>query len=275
MLPIKYRKHLQYRLHRRHQLEPQSFLHFEFKGVPAVSFVISAISTPNTSILTAQEAFKGFNLGDDSNDQLSHVPVAVSKDELDISELGFPSQLVDSLQRRGITNLFPIQRVALLPAIEGRDIIARARTGTGKTLAFGIPIIKGLAENRQSTMRRSGWLPKVLVLAPTRELAKQQHRCSCLQNREIGENKKSGEVYRLFDVGGAIRHGQPNKLASMHPHNKFHLFTGVVFGNLRFKFHSVLIRVSLRFGYVHRFMFKYVVITSSLVKFGYAGTFGY
>ena len=41
----------------------------------------------------------------------------------------------------------------MLPALEGRDIIARAKTGTGKTLAFGIPIIKGLTENEQSNMR--------------------------------------------------------------------------------------------------------------------------
>ncbi|GAU23884.1 hypothetical protein TSUD_35540 [Trifolium subterraneum] len=106
---------------------------------PTVSFVISAIATPNTPILTAQEAFKGFGF-DDANDQISHVPVT---------------------------------RAVLLPAIEGRDIIARAKTGTGKTLAFGIPIIKGLIENEQSNTRRFGRLPKVLVLAPTRELAKQ------------------------------------------------------------------------------------------------------
>ncbi|PNX69084.1 DEAD-box ATP-dependent RNA helicase chloroplastic-like, partial [Trifolium pratense] len=75
---------------------------------PTVSFVISAIATPNTPILTTQEALKGLGF-DDANDQISRVPVAVSKDELDISQLGFPSQLVDSLQRRGITSLFPIQ----------------------------------------------------------------------------------------------------------------------------------------------------------------------
>jgi len=75
---------------------------------PTVSFVISAIATPNAPILTPQEAFKGFAF-DDANDQLSHVPVAVSTNELDISKLRFPSQLVDSLQRRGITSLFPIQ----------------------------------------------------------------------------------------------------------------------------------------------------------------------
>ncbi|XP_020594754.1 DEAD-box ATP-dependent RNA helicase 3-like, partial [Phalaenopsis equestris] len=69
------------------------------------------------------------------------------KDELDVSKLGLPEQLVDILQKRGITHLFPIQRAVLLPALEGRDIIARAKTGTGKTLAFGIPVIKKLTED--------------------------------------------------------------------------------------------------------------------------------
>ncbi|KAE8673798.1 DEAD box RNA helicase (RH3) isoform 4 [Hibiscus syriacus] len=56
----------------------------------------------------------------------------------------------------------------------GRDIIARAKTGTGKTLAFGIPIIKRLTEDEaESTRRMSGQFPRVLVLVPTRELAKQ------------------------------------------------------------------------------------------------------
>ncbi|KRY02421.1 DEAD-box ATP-dependent RNA helicase 3, chloroplastic, partial [Trichinella patagoniensis] len=61
----------------------------------------------------------------------------------------------------------------LLPALEGRDIIARAKTGTGKTLAFGIPVIKKLTEDDKGIRRRAGRHPRVLVLAPTRELAKQ------------------------------------------------------------------------------------------------------
>ncbi|CAI0390640.1 unnamed protein product [Linum tenue] len=72
-----------------------------------------------------------------------------------------------------------VQRAVLVPALEGRDIIARAKTGTGKTLAFGIPIIKLLTEDTEVLYlvwcfpRRTGRLPRVLVLAPTRELAKQ------------------------------------------------------------------------------------------------------
>lgn len=99
-------------------------------------------------------------------------------DQLDISRLGIPAAVVAALENRGITQLFPIQRAVLDPAMQGRDLIARAKTGTGKTLAFGIPIINNiLVENEGNrTARRSGRAPRALVLAPTRELAKQVER---------------------------------------------------------------------------------------------------
>ncbi|KAM0065857.1 putative RNA helicase [Helianthus debilis subsp. tardiflorus] len=62
----------------------------------------------------------------------------------------------------------------MVPALEGRDIIGRAKTRTGKTLAFAIPIIKQLTEEDEDNRNSiAGRLPRVLVLAPTRELAKQ------------------------------------------------------------------------------------------------------
>ncbi|GER36737.1 DEAD-box ATP-dependent RNA helicase [Striga asiatica] len=65
-------------------------------------------------------------------------------------------------------------RAVLVPALEGRDIIARAKTRTGKTLAFGILILKGHSDqDEESFPIRRCRLPKVLVLAPTREMAKQ------------------------------------------------------------------------------------------------------
>ncbi|KAK6139514.1 hypothetical protein DH2020_026745 [Rehmannia glutinosa] len=148
------------------------------------SFVASAVFTPNSSVLS-EEAFKGlgpFGKGgvdvseseyEESEGELGENETG-NVDELDVSKLGLSQRLVDTLEKRGITQLFPIQRAVLVPALEGRDIIARAKTGTGKTLAFGIPIIKGLdvAEQERGSLRR-GRLPKVLVLAPTRELAKQ------------------------------------------------------------------------------------------------------
>ncbi|XP_068662654.1 DEAD-box ATP-dependent RNA helicase 3, chloroplastic-like [Aristolochia californica] len=143
----------------------------------------SAIATPNSVL--SEEAFKGLggfsegSLEDKDDEYGSEVEASEgeegSPDDLAIATLALPQQLVDSLEKRGITHLFPIQRAVLVPALEGRDIIARAKTGTGKTLAFGIPIIKRLSEDEKgrNLSRRSGRLPRFLVLAPTRELAKQ------------------------------------------------------------------------------------------------------
>ncbi|XP_058084022.1 DEAD-box ATP-dependent RNA helicase 3, chloroplastic [Magnolia sinica] len=145
---------------------------------PNPLFISSAIATPNSVL--SEEAFKGlggFSKEDDYSLQTdgSEGEAAEDDDNLAIASLGLPQQLVDSLEKRGITHLFPIQRAVLLPALEGRDLIARAKTGTGKTLAFGIPIIKRLTmdDEGRNLSRRSGRLPRFLVLAPTRELAKQ------------------------------------------------------------------------------------------------------
>lgn len=143
----------------------------------------SAIATPNSVL--SEEAFKKLGTGgfsesevDASEDEggfLSEGGKAerVSEDELALSKLGLPQRLVESLEKRGITQLFPIQRAVLTPALEGRDLIARAKTGTGKTLAFGIPILKRLTDGDEHRSPRRGRLPRVLALAPTRELAKQ------------------------------------------------------------------------------------------------------
>ncbi|CAF2036303.1 unnamed protein product [Brassica napus] len=131
----------------------------------------SAVATPNSVL--SEEAFKSLGLSDEFDLEVSSED---DGEELAISKLRLPQRLGESLEKRGITHLFPIQRAVLVPALEGRDIIARAKTGTGKTLAFGIPIIKRLTEqswNYSAFSRKSGRLPKFLVLAPTRELAKQ------------------------------------------------------------------------------------------------------
>lgn len=127
----------------------------------------------------------------------------VSDDELDISNLGLPQRLVEALEKRGITQLFPIQRAVLGPALDGRDIIARAKTGTGKTLAFGIPILKRLGEDERS-FQRLGRLPRMLVLAPTRELANQVEK----------ELKESAPYLKTVCVYGGVSYStQQNALS--------------------------------------------------------------
>ncbi|KAK2512992.1 nucleolar RNA helicase 2-like protein [Columba guinea] len=78
---------------------------------------------------------------------------------------------VQLLQARGVTYLFPVQVKTFDPVYAGKDVIAQARTGTGKTFSFAIPLIEKLQGDTQE--RRRGRAPKVLVLCPTRELANQ------------------------------------------------------------------------------------------------------
>jgi superfamily II DNA/RNA helicase len=80
--------------------------------------------------------------------------------------LGAPAPIADRLAQRGIVEPFPIQAMALPDALAGRDVSGKAPTGSGKTIAFGIPMV---ARVERAQPRR----PRGLVLVPTRELAAQ------------------------------------------------------------------------------------------------------
>jgi superfamily II DNA/RNA helicase len=80
--------------------------------------------------------------------------------------LGVPTQLCDRLDVLGIDEPFPVQAATLPDALAGRDVCGKAPTGSGKTIAFGLPL---LARIEKAAPRR----PKGLVLVPTRELASQ------------------------------------------------------------------------------------------------------
>jgi superfamily II DNA/RNA helicase len=84
-------------------------------------------------------------------------------------------EIADALERAGITTPFPIQEMTLSVALMGTDLIGQARTGTGKTLAFGIPVIQRTVAPRDpdyADLAAPG-KPQALVVAPTRELALQ------------------------------------------------------------------------------------------------------
>jgi ATP-dependent RNA helicase RhlE len=84
------------------------------------------------------------------------------------SELPLSSTLQQKLAAAQFINLTPIQQGAIPPALEGQDVIGTAQTGTGKTLAFLIPLIETL-------QREPSNHTTALVLLPTRELAMQVH----------------------------------------------------------------------------------------------------
>ena len=84
---------------------------------------------------------------------------------MNYSELNVPEQIHKAVERMGFTEMTEVQEKASPPMMEGKDIIAKAPTGTGKTCAFGIPLILGLDQSRN--------YPQAVVMAPTRELAQQ------------------------------------------------------------------------------------------------------
>jgi superfamily II DNA/RNA helicase len=89
-------------------------------------------------------------------------------------ELGVLPEICDALERANITKPFPIQEMTLSVALMGTDLIGQARTGTGKTLAFGIPVLqRSIAPHDPDYSEIPQGKPQALVVAPTRELALQ------------------------------------------------------------------------------------------------------
>lgn len=107
-------------------------------------------------------------------------------------------ELDKALDKMGYKQPTPIQGMAIGPALQGKDIIGQARTGTGKTAAFGIPIISNIKERRPR-------YPKSLILAPTRELATQIRD----EIQQLGEFRK---IRVVACVGGRPIEDQARRL---------------------------------------------------------------
>ncbi|MCH2144267.1 MAG: DEAD/DEAH box helicase, partial [Phycisphaerales bacterium] len=97
---------------------------------------------------------------------------------MSFQELRLSKPIVRAVAAQGYTEPTPIQAEAIPPALDGRDVLGCAQTGTGKTGAFALPILHRLAgsevrQPRPSRKRTQGRAPRALVLCPTRELAMQ------------------------------------------------------------------------------------------------------
>ncbi|MFH9333192.1 DEAD/DEAH box helicase [Streptomyces althioticus] len=88
--------------------------------------------------------------------------------ELTFASLGLPEGVVRKLAQNGVTSPFPIQAATIPDALAGKDILGRGRTGSGKTLSFGLPTLTQLAGGRTEKHK-----PRAVILTPTRELAMQ------------------------------------------------------------------------------------------------------
>jgi ATP-dependent RNA helicase RhlE len=117
--------------------------------------------------------------------------------------LGLPAQILSALDKAGFKTPTAIQAKAIPPQLERRDILGIAQTGSGKTAAFGLPIIAGIAELKG---RPNPLTTRAPILAPTRELA--------VQIEEVLQKLSAGmRLSTVLVLGGVSRNAQIQKIA--------------------------------------------------------------
>ncbi|MCF8529467.1 MAG: DEAD/DEAH box helicase [Aquiluna sp.] len=114
--------------------------------------------------------------------------------------LGIDADICEALDSRGITSPFPIQEQAIPVALSGTDVIGQAKTGTGKTLGFGLPMLQALGKDPEPGVQ-------ALVVVPTRELAVQ-----VASDLELASANRSTQVVAIY--GGKAYEGQIEAIKS-------------------------------------------------------------
>jgi superfamily II DNA/RNA helicase len=114
------------------------------------------------------------------------------------AELGIDQDIVDTLAAKGIVDCFPIQEQTIPLSLPGQDVIGQAKTGTGKTFGFGIPVVQRLGENPEPGV-------KALIVVPTRELAVQVY-----EDLDLLTSGRQTSVVAIY--GGKAYEGQIEQL---------------------------------------------------------------
>ena len=121
------------------------------------------------------------------------------------ADLGLGSNIVRELSALGAESPFPIQAATIPDVLKGMDVLGRGKTGSGKTIAFGAPLVERLMENGGAKGRKPGRNPRALILAPTRELALQIDRTIQPIARSVG-------LFTTQIYGGVPQHRQVTAL---------------------------------------------------------------
>jgi len=131
---------------------------------------------------------KGFVPADDVKlEKLqAEATVAADVEGVTFADLGIGGNISRALGELGATSPFPIQAATIPDVLAGKDVLGRGRTGSGKTIAFGAPLVEKLMEHGGGTKRKMGRAPRALILAPTRELALQIDRTVQPIARSVG-----------------------------------------------------------------------------------------
>ena len=150
--------------------------------------------------------------------------------DVTFGSLGLGDNIVRALAELGASSPFPIQAATTAPILEGRDVLARGRTGSGKTIAFGAPLVESILRSQAGQRREFGRSPKALVLAPTRELALQIDRTIQPIARSVGlfTTQIYGGVPQARQVGALkkgvdIIIGTPGRIEDLHEQGKLDL----------------------------------------------------
>ncbi|XP_022866498.1 DEAD-box ATP-dependent RNA helicase 7-like [Olea europaea var. sylvestris] len=124
---------------------------------------------------TSSEMGEPMNLNQKKRIKLSDEENEEEENSNAVSNFRISKPLREALKVKGIESLFPIQAMTFDTILDGVDLVGRARTGQGKTLAFVLPMLESLTNGPTKASRKTGYgrPPSVLVLLPTRELATQ------------------------------------------------------------------------------------------------------
>ncbi|MEV7633089.1 DEAD/DEAH box helicase [Microbacterium sp. NPDC089318] len=106
--------------------------------------------------------------------------------DVTFGDLGIGSNIVEILRNMGAETPFPIQAATIPSILQGRDVLGRGRTGSGKTIAFGAPLVESILLSQKGKRREIGRKPRAIILAPTRELALQIDRTVQPIARSVG-----------------------------------------------------------------------------------------
>ncbi len=121
------------------------------------------------------------------------------------ADLGIGDNMTRQLIAMGAETPFPIQAATIPDVLAGKDVLGRGKTGSGKTIAFGAPLVERLMENHGGAGRKPGRKPRALILAPTRELAMQIDRTVQPIARSVG-------LFTTTIVGGVPQYKQVSTL---------------------------------------------------------------
>ncbi|MCQ4626015.1 DEAD/DEAH box helicase [Corynebacterium sp. CCUG 69979] len=145
----------------------------------------------------------------------------MSDQQATFAELGVAAEIVEALGESGIERVFSIQELTLPLALAGRDLIGQARTGMGKTFAFGVPLLDRVFDD--AAIEELDGSPRALVITPTRELAVQVSEDLTLAASKtpvrlttIYGGRPYDEQLNALEAGVDVVVGTPGRLLDLH-----------------------------------------------------------